>query len=100
MANSNDQNSAKLQKARDIKAEGTRLLKNEEYSKAISVYKEMLEILEGEEMVNDQESERKDLVQAGQLNIALCWMKLKLWNKAKLVCGEIIGTNQNVVKVE
>ena len=100
MAHSNDHNSTKLQKARDFKAEGTRLLENKEYSKAISVYKEIWNTLEGEEMVKDFESERKKLLQAGQLNIALCWMKLRLWNKAKLVCTEIIETDQNCVKVE
>ena len=99
MANYND-NNIKLQKARDFKVEGTRLLDDKNYSKAISAYKQILDILEAGEMENGQELDRKNLVQAGKLNIALCWMKLELWNKAKLVCNEIIETNENIVKVK
>ena len=79
-----------LEKAKDFKAQGTKFFKDGEYVKAIYNYRKIFEILEGEEMFGEHwtryEAERKDLVQAGRLNIALCWMKLKEWKRAKTMC--------------
>ena len=82
MAESKDDAVIRLKKAKDFKAQGTKFFSEGEYVKAIYCYRKILEVfdnLKGKEMTGQNETERKDLVQAGQLNIAQCWMKLKVW---------------------
>ena len=69
----------KLEKAKDFKAKGTKFFSDGKYVQAIHNYRKIFDNLEGEEMVGANETERKNLVQAGRLNIALCWMKLEVW---------------------
>ena len=92
---------SRMEEAKDFKAQGTKFYKDCEYEKAIDNYQKILDILEGEEYIGHltkKESERKDLLQAGRLNIALCLMKLKDWKKAKAMCSLVLEINPNVSK--
>ena len=92
---------SRMEEAKDFKALGTKFYKDCEYEKAINKYQKILDILEGEEYIGHltkKESERKDLLQAGRLNIALCLMKLKDWKKAKAMCSLVLEINPNVSK--
>ena len=89
MAEYQDKAATQLEKAKDFKAKGTKFFSDGKYVQAIHNYRKIFDNLEGEEMVGANETERKNLVQAGRLNIALCWMKLKEWKEAKDFCTKV-----------
>ena len=55
----------------------------------LKYYQKILITFEDGDIVGHNETECKDLVQAGRLNIALCWMKLKEWKEAKDFCTKV-----------
>ena len=79
MANCKDDASIKLKEAKDLKLKGTKFFKDGDYIKAIEYYQKILDTFEDGDIIGHNETECKDLVQAGRLNIALCWMKLEVW---------------------
>ena len=98
MASSKNGFEAKLLKAKDFKAQGTKFLNEGKFKAANDMYQKILDTLGGKEMGHHHETERKDLIQAGRLDIALCQMKMKEWKRAKSTCSKIIKTNNDVVK--
>ena len=99
MADLKENAAIRLEKAKKFKEEGTEFLNAGEYVKAIDKYRKILDNLDAKEMVGQNETERKNLLQAAQLNIALCWIKMKEWKRAKVVCSKIIESDKDVVKV-
>merc|ERR1711936_594960 len=51
-------------------------------------YQKVIDFLEHEiSLKGESEAERKNLLQAGRLNLALCYLKLGKWIEARAVCG-------------
>jgi len=98
MADSKNDATTQLKRARDFKEQGNKFYQNGEYEKAIAEYQKIFDNLEEGYMVGENEAEQKDLVQVGRLNIAQCYKKLKEWEKAKSMCEKILETNHNVTK--
>ena len=78
MAETNDDPNTRLEKAKEMKEEGTKLLLESKYIVSINSHRKVLELLEDQKMDNESETERKDLVKKSQLNIALAWLKLEV----------------------
>ena len=89
MGESKDDTTTKLEKAKDFKAKGTQLLKEGKYNEAIDNYQKIIDTLTFEDIYGPNKTESKELLQAGRLNISLCLMKLKEWEKAKDMCTEV-----------
>ena len=49
-------------------------------------------------MKKESEAERKNLLQAGRLNLALCYLKLGNWIQARVVCDKAIEESGTVAK--
>ena len=47
-------------------------------------------------ILGDSEAERKSLLQAGRLNLALCYLKLGKWIEARAVCDKV-GTRKWII---
>ena len=89
----------RLEKARKFKEEGKEFINAGKYVRAIDKYRKISDILEGEEMTGQNKTEKENLLFAAQSNIALCWMKIKEWERAKTVCSKILEVNSDVAKV-
>lgn len=89
----------KLQQALMFKEKGTKFFASGKFDLAIKKYDKVLEFIEHEITLKDEkEEQRKNLLQAGRLNLALCYNKKKDYLKAKSFCDKVIEENQNVAK--
>merc|ERR1712173_226911 len=52
----------------------------------------------GISLKGDSEAERKNLLQAGRLNLALCYLKLCRWIEARAVCDKAVEESDGVAK--
>ena len=90
---------AKLEHARILKEKGTKHFKNSRYETASTTYQQVIEYLEHETFLKKEpEAERKILLQAGRLNLALCYLKLGNWIQARVVCDKAIEESGTVAK--
>jgi len=77
--------------AKIFKEKGTKHFKNEKYEIASTRYQKVIDFLEHEiSLKGEAEVERKSLLQAGRLNLALCYLKLQKWMDARTVCDKAI----------
>lgn len=84
----------KLEQSRLFKEKGTVFFKAGKYEMARKKYDKIVEYLEHEISLKDeQEDERKDLLQAGRLNLAMCHLKREEWIEARNVCDKVISEN-------
>jgi len=84
----------KLEQSRLFKEKGTVFFKAGKYEMARKKYDKIIEYLEHEISLKDEkEDERKDLLQAGRLNLAMCHLKGEEWIEARNVCDKVISEN-------
>merc|ERR1711936_1151478 len=89
----------KLEQARIFKEKGTKHFKDQKYEIASSRYQKVIDFLEHEiSLKGEAEDERKSLLQAGRLNLAMCHLKMSQWIEARGVCDKAIEENENVAK--
>jgi len=89
----------KLEQARIFKEKGTKHFKDQKYEIASSRYQKVIDFLEHEiSLKGEAEDERKALLQAGRLNLAMCHLKMSQWIEARGVCDKAIEENENVAK--
>jgi len=86
----------KLTQAKILKEKGTKFFKNGKYEIAASRYMKVIDFLEHEiALKGDEEVERKDLLQAGRLNAALCKLKLGDFLGSKDLCSKVLEENSD-----
>jgi FK506-binding protein 4/5 len=86
----------KLAQAKILKDKGTTFFKNGKYEVAASRYMKVIDFLEHEiALKGDEELERKDLLQAGRLNAALCKLKLGDFLGSKDLCSKVLEENND-----
>lgn len=89
----------KLEQARIFKDKGTKHFKDEKYEIASTRYQKVVDFLEHEiSLKGEAEEERKALLQAGRLNLAMCFLKMSKWIEARGVCDKAIEENDGVAK--
>jgi len=89
----------KLEQAKLFKEKGTKHFKDGKYEIAASRYQKVVEFLEHEiSLRGDAETDRKELLQAGRLNMALCYLKLGKWIEARGACEKAIEENNDAAK--
>jgi len=89
----------KLEQAKIFKEKGTKQFKDGKYEIAASRYEKVVQFLEHEiSMKGDPETERKELLQAGRLNMALCYLKLGKWIEARGSCEKALEENSEAAK--
>lgn len=89
----------KLEQARMFKDKGTKHFKDGKYEIASTRYQKVIDFLEHEiSLKGTSEDERKSLLQAGRLNLAMCYLKMSKWMEARGVCDKAIEENDGVAK--
>lgn len=89
----------KLEQAKLFKEKGTKHFKNDNYEIASTRYQKVVDFLEHEiSLKGEAEEERKALLQAGRLNLAMCCLKMSKWIDARGVCDKAIEENEGVAK--
>jgi len=89
----------KLEQSRLFKEKGTAFFKLGKYEMARKKYDKIVEYLEHEISLKDEkEEERKELLQAGRLNLAMCHLKREEWIEARNVCDKVISENASAEK--
>jgi len=87
---------AKLEQAKIFKDKGTLHFKNNKFDIAASRYQRIIDFLEHEiSLKGDSELERKNLLQAGRLNLAQCHLKTGKWMQAREVCDKVIEESRD-----
>jgi len=89
----------KVEQARLLKDKGTLFFKDSKFDMASNKYNKIIELLEHEISLKDEkEDERKALLQAGRLNLAMCYLKQNKWIEARNLCDKVLEENPNVAK--
>lgn len=89
----------KLEQAKLLKDKGTIFFKKEKHDLAGKKYKKIIDFLEHEISLKDtQEEERKALLQAGRLNLAMCYLKTGDWILARNICDKVLEENDESEK--
>lgn len=89
----------KLEQARIFKDKGTKHFKDGKFEIAATRYQKVIDFLEHEiSLKGESEEERKALLQAGRLNLAMCHLKMLQWIEARNVCDKAIEENDGVAK--
>lgn len=90
---------AKLEQAKIFKDKGTKHFKDSKFEIASTRYQKVIDFLEHEiSLKGDSEAERKSILQAGRLNLALCYLKMDKWIEARAVCDKAIEETDAVAK--
>jgi len=90
---------AKLEQAKIFKEKGTKHFKESKFEIASTRYQKVIDFLEHEiSLKGDSEAERKSILQAGRLNLALCYLKMDKWIEARAVCDKAIEETDAVAK--
>ena len=89
----------KLEQAKLYKDKGTLFFKENKIDMAGNKYRKVIDMLEHEISLKDEkEEERKVLLQAGRMNLAMCKLKACEWIDARDLCDKVISENANVPK--
>jgi len=89
----------KVEQARVLKDKGTIFFKDGKLDIALNKYNKIVELLEHEISLKDEkENERKSLLQAGRLNLAMCSLKQNKWIEARNLCDKVLEENPDVAK--
>lgn len=84
----------KLEQAGIFKDKGTKFFKGGKFELASKKYKKIIEFLEHEiSLKGEQEESRKSILQAGRLNLAMCYLKNNEWIEARNICDKVIEEN-------
>jgi len=89
----------KVEQARVLKEKGTIFFKDGKFDIASNKYNKIVELLEHEISLKDEkENERKSLLQAGRLNLAMCYLKQNKWIETRNLCDKVLEENSDVAK--
>lgn len=89
----------KLEQAQLFKDKGTKHFKDGKYEIASTRYQKVIEFLEHEiSLKGEADTERKNILQAGRLNLALCYLKMNKWIEARGVCDKAIEEDSGAAK--
>lgn len=89
----------KVEQARILKDKGTIFFKDGKFDMASNKYNKIIELLEHEISLKDEkENERKSLLQAGRLNLAMCYLKQSKWIETRNLCDKVLEENPDVAK--
>jgi len=93
----------KVQHAKVFKEKGTSFFKNSKFQQAAAKYQKVVNFLsideEDEESYGVDEEERRELLKAGRLNLAMCYIKLGRWMEARDTCTKVIeAKGENIAK--
>lgn len=84
----------KVQHAKIFKEKGTNFFKKNKFQQAAAKYQKVVDFLsideEDEDSYGVDEEERRDLLRAGRLNLAMCYIKLGRWMEARDTCTKVI----------
>ncbi len=80
-----------VEQAKIFKEKGNEFFKQNNYELANNEYCKIIEFLEHElSLKGEIEEERKDLMLAGRLNIAMCLLKQNKWIEARDMCNKVL----------
>ncbi|KAG1653400.1 Peptidyl-prolyl cis-trans isomerase FKBP4 [Nymphon striatum] len=89
----------KLEQAKLMKQKGTEFFKVEKYALALKRYKKVEDLLENEtKLEGEQADERKALLLAGYLNVAVCELKFDNFHEAKKYCEKALEQDSKNIK--
>jgi len=89
----------KVEQARILKDKGTIFFKDGKFDMASNKYNKIIDLLEHEISLKDEkENQRKSLLQAGRLNLAMCSLKKSKWIEARNLCDKVLEENPDVAK--
>ncbi|XP_047003938.1 peptidyl-prolyl cis-trans isomerase FKBP4-like isoform X1 [Schistocerca americana] len=81
----------KIEQAKFFKEKGTNYFKAGKYALAVKMYKKIVNFLEHETgFEEEKEPERKSLLLAGHLNLAMCYLKLEEHFEAREQCNKAL----------
>ena len=89
----------KVEQAKLFKERGTHFFKNGKYDLAKNKYNKIIEFLEHEiSLKGEKEDERRAILQAGRLNLSMCFLKMEQFIEARDVCDKVIEENKESEK--
>jgi FK506-binding protein 4/5 len=89
----------KVEQAKIFKEKGTEFFKQNKYELANNKYRKIIEFLEHElSLKGEIEEERKGLLLAGRLNLAMCLLKQNEWIEARNMCNKVLEERTDVPK--
>ncbi|XP_058809060.1 peptidyl-prolyl cis-trans isomerase FKBP4 isoform X2 [Phymastichus coffea] len=88
----------KIEKAIAYKEKGTTYFKNNQYSLAIKMYKKVMEYINEDFEFKDMRSLRDTLLLNTNLNLAMCYLKLKDGFEAKEACNKALELEPKNIK--
>jgi tetratricopeptide (TPR) repeat protein len=89
----------KVEQAKIFKEKGNEFFKQNQYELADNKYRKIIELLETELSLKGKiEEERKSLLLAGRLNLAMCLLKQNEWIEARNTCNKILEERTDVPK--
>lgn len=92
----------KVQHAKIFKEKGTIFFKNSKFQQAAAKYQKIVDFLSSDEEDDKSfgvdEEDRKELLKAGRLNLAMCYIKLGRWMEARDTCTKVIEANGDIAK--
>ncbi len=89
----------KVEQAKIFKEKGNGFFMQNQYNLANNEYRKIIELLEDEVPLNVEiEEERKSLLLAGRLNLAMCLLKHNEWIEARNICSKVLEERTDVPK--
>lgn len=89
----------KVEQAKIFKDKGTEFFKQNKFELAANKYRKIIDFLEHElSLKGDIEEERKNLLLAGRLNMAMCLLKQNEWIEARNMCNKVLEERIDVPK--
>jgi len=93
----------KVEHAKIFKEKGTVFFKNSKFQQAAAKYQKIVDFLslDEEDQVNpfgENEEQRNELLRAGRLNLAMCYIKLGRWMEARDTCTKVIEDKGDIAK--
>ena len=89
----------KVEQAKIFKEKGTEFFRQNKYELAANKYRKIIDFLEHElSLKGDIEEERKNLLLAGRLNMAMCLLKQNEWIEARNMCNKVLEERTDVPK--
>jgi FK506-binding protein 4/5 len=92
-------NAAKIIHCEKLKSRGAAYVKQNEWRRAGDMYAVCCNLLcDLERWKDDEKMSGESLRTACELNMALCWLKLQLWQDCTEICSEILETEGHNIK--
>jgi len=89
----------KLEQSQLYKDKGTEFFKANKIEMAANKYRKVIDLLEHEiSLKGPKEDTRKQMLQAGRMNLSMCLLKSEDWIEARDMCDKVISENPAVAK--